>query len=531
MMATTLVVLLIACANVANLQLVRAAGRGRDIAVRMAMGSGRWPVFRQMLTESVLLGVLGSLGGILVARVAVELLLMVVLPPTAQQGVLSAELNSKVLLFTLMLGVLTGIAFGVYPSAVSSRVGLAGSLKEQAGQVSSGTAVRICKGLVMAQMALSVLLLVLAGLCTRSMVNLTRVDVGFSPENLVNFGVSPRLNGYSDSDGRLFAARIVEALGASPGVTGVAICAVPFLGGNTHASNITVEGYTREPNDANPVFARIGPALFHTLGVPLRNGREFRETDGPGAPKVVVVNEQFEKQYFKGQSALGRRMALGEGSDVTLDMEIVGVVPDVKYANVKDAVPPVFYMPLAQSESLDSFFVYVRSGVAAEHIVTQVMQVMAGLDPNVPLVNLRTMKEQIATNTHDEVTMVRLSATFAGLATLLALVGLYGVMAYNVASRTREIGLRMAFGASAGPIQWMVMREAFRVLAGGAFIGLLVAFWLTTYVQSLLYEVAAHDLLVYVAATVLVGMAGLVAAFLPARRAALVDPISSLRYE
>lgn len=531
MMAATLMVLLIACANVANLQLVRAANRGRDIAVRIALGSGRWPVFRQMLTESMVLGALGTLGGILVARAVTELLIMIVLPPEAPRGILTAELDTRILLFTLSLGLLTGIAFGTYPSLAASRIAVSGSLKEQSGQVLSAGAARIRKGLVMAQMALSLMLLVLAGLCTRSMVNLSRVDVGFSPENLIAFGVSPRLNGYNATENWTLARRAVAELGSMPGVTGVAMSEVPFLGGSRWGANITVEGYTNQPGDVAPLFARVGSGLFRTMGVALREGREFTDADGPGAPKVVVVNEQFEKQYFGGGSALGRRMALGEGNRVVPDMEIVGVVRDMKYAGVKDTIPPLFYMPLAQNESLDSFFLYVRSGLPAEAVIPQIRQAMAGIDPNLPLERLRTMTEQVAMNMHDDRTMVRLSAAFAILATLLAVIGLYGVMAYNVASRTREIGVRMAFGADAWPIQWMVLREAAWVLGIGAAIGLVAAYWLTSYVQSLLFEVASHDALVYVAATVLVGLAGLVAALLPARRAASVDPMTCLRYE
>lgn len=527
----TLFVLLIACANVANLQLVRAANRARDIAVRVALGAGRWPVFRQMLTESLVLGIAGAGVGLLIGQAALRLLIAVAVPPGAPAGFLSAELDPRVLVFTLVLGVVTGIIFGTYPSFTASRIAVADTLKDQSGQVLSSGAARIRKGLVMAQMALSLTLLISAGLFAQSLANVSRVSMGFQPENLIVFGVAPDLNGYKTPEIRSFAERASAELKSLPGITGVGISEVPFLDDSSWGANITVEGYTPPDDDPNPLYANIGPGLMETLGVKLVAGREFSRADGTGAPKVVIVNERFVKKYFGSNNPLGRRMAIGGGRTVKPDMEIVGVVKDMKYAEVKDEVPPLFYRPLAQTDAMSSFYFYVRATLPAETAVSQVRQTMARIDPNLPLEPMRTVTEQLEINTHTDRVIVKLAVCFAALATLLALVGLYGVMAYNVASRTREIGIRMAFGAAAWPIQGMVLREAVGVLAIGAAFGLASAFWLTRYAESLLYGVTANDVVVYASATAVVGVAGLIAAFLPARRAASVDPMTCLRYE
>jgi len=531
MMLTTLMVLLIACANVANLQLVRATGRAKDIAVRVALGSGRWAIFREMLTESVLLGMLGSLGGVLVARAVVELLLRTMIPPQTPAGIITGELDTSVLLLTVLLGVLTGIGFGIYPAISASRIAVSDKLKDQSGQVQSAGGSRVRKGLVMAQMALSLTLLVLAGLMARSVVKLSTVDVGFAPENLIVFGVSPHLNGYDQPSSRTFLNRTVEELSEIPGVTSVSVSEVPFIGSSRWQGNITVEGHTKQQGEEDPSLASVGADIFRTMGVKLKAGREFRAGDGPGAPQVVIVNEQFERMYFNGQSALGRRMAFGEGEGVTPNREIVGVIHDMKYHNVRDATPIVVYTPLAQTEQLRDFFVYVRTALPPETTLANIRQSLTGLDANLPLYRLRTMSEQVRLSTHEDKAMAQLSASFALLATLLAIIGLYGVMSYSVASRTREIGLRMAFGAGVWRIQKMVLRETGKILAVGAVLGLVAAYWLSSYVQSLLFEVQAHDVLVYTAALALVASAGIAAALVPARRAARVDPMTCLRYE
>jgi predicted permease len=384
---------------------------------------------------------------------------------------------------------------------------------------------------VIAQMAVSLMLLIGAGLFTRSLVNLSKVDLGFPVENLIVFGVSPDLNGYKPAEVRAIAERTVEELRALPGVSAVSISEVPFLGGSRWGSNVTVEGHTPAREETNAWLASIGPGLLSTVGIPLRAGREFSKADGQGAPKVAVVNEAFEKFYFGGSSAIGRRMAIGVGNGVTPDMEIVGVVRNSRYASVREDTRPLFYVPIAQRESINSFFVYVRTAIPEAAMIAQIRRTMAGIDRNIPLDPIRTMREQAERSTQVERVIVRLSATFALLATVLAIVGLYGVMAYNVASRTREFGIRMAFGASPGPIQSMVLGEAAKVLTVGALFGLGAAFWLTQYVESMLFGIGAGDPPVYAAATLGVVVAGLVAAWMPARIASRVDPMACLRYE
>lgn len=532
LMITTLLVLLIACANVANLQLVRAANRRKDVAVRVAMGAGRWPIFRQMLTESLVLGLLGALAGMVAGKVALDLLIsLLVAPEDLADTAITSTLDDRVLLFTLGLGLLTGFLFGTYPAWRGSGVAVANALKDQAGQVLAAGASRFRKGLVIVQMAVSLMLLIAAGLFTRSLVNLSKVDLGFPVENLIVFGVSPDLNGYKPAEVRAVADRAVEELRALPGVSAAGISEVPFLGGSRWGANVTVEGHTPAREEPNPWLAAIGPDLMSTVGMRLREGREFTAADGQGAPKVALVNEAFEKFYFGGASAVGRRMAIGGGDGVKPDMEIVGVVRNTRYASVREDTRPVFYVPLAQRESMNSFFVYVRTALPEAAMIAQIRRTMSGIDRNLPLDPIRTMREQAERSTQVERLIVRLSATFALLATLLAIVGLYGVMAYSVTSRTREIGIRMAFGASPGPIQGMVLGEAAKVLLVGALVGLGAAYWLTQYVESMLFGIGAGDPPVYAAATVGVVVAGLVAAWMPARIASRVDPMACLRYE
>ncbi|MCW5966196.1 MAG: ABC transporter permease, partial [Bryobacterales bacterium] len=497
----------------------------------VALGAGRWPIFRQMLTESIALGVSGAVGGLVLGQIALDLLITVALPPGAPSGFLTTDLDPQVFVFTLLLGVITGVAFGTYPAITASRIAVADTLKDQSGQVLSSGAARVRKGLVMAQMALSLMLLISAGLFAKSLANVSQVDIGFQPDNLIVFGVSPDLNGYKTSEVRAFAERATEELRALPGVTDAAISEVSFLDGSRWGSNVTVEGYTAPDNDPNPMYANIGPSLLRTLQMQIAAGREFTRADAAGAPKVVMVNEKFAKKYFGDANPIGRRMAVGGGRSVTPDMEIVGVVRDMKYAEVKDEVPMLFYRPLAQTDSMNSFYFYVRGTLPTEAMMAQVRRTMSGIDANLPLEPMRTVEEQLRITTHNDRVIVKMAASFAVLATLLAIVGLYGVMAYNVASRTREIGIRMAFGAGTMRIQSMVIREAAWILALGAAIGIGGALWLTRFAESLLFGVEANDVMVITAATVLIGLVGLLAAFVPARRAAGVDPMTCLRYE
>ena len=531
LLITTLFVLLIACANIANLQLVRAANRTRDVAVRVALGAGRWPVLRQMLTESLMLGIAGALAGLLLGQLVLQLLIAWVVPTGETAEFLSAELHPTVLVFTLALGVLTGIVFGSYPAFMASRIAVASTLKEESGQVLSSGASRVRKTLVVAQMAISLMLLITAGLFAQSLANISKVDVGFRPENLLIFGVSPDLNGYKTQEIRAFAERATDELLAIPGVTGVSFSRVPFLDGSSWGSNVTVEGYAAPEDDPNPSYADIGPGLMKTMGVPVNSGREFTAADRFGAPKVVLINERFAKKYFGNADPIGRRMKVGGGNNEPLDMEIAGVVKDMKYADIKDEVPVLFYRPLLQSEKMYSFYFYIRGTLPTETMVLQIRKTMAGIDSNLPLDPFRTMVQQMEGNTHSDRVVVRLSASFAVLATVLALVGLYGVMAYNVASRTRKIGIRMAFGAGKARIRGMVLREAALILAIGAALGLGGAYWLTRFAQSLLFEVEANDVWVFAAATLAFGLVGLLAAYLPARRASAVDPMTCLRHQ
>jgi predicted permease len=405
------------------------------------------------------------------------------------------------------------------------------TLKAQAGQPSGARAAAYFRtGLVIAQITLSMALLALAGLFVRSLQNVARVDLGVKIDNVVTFGISPELNGYTPDRARELFGRVEQELGGTPGVTAVAASMVPLLAGSNWGSDVSVQGFQRGPDvDANANFNEISAGYFRTLGVPLMSGREFTDADGLGAPKVAIVNEAFIKKFNLGRDAVGKRMTSGGGTE--LDTEIVGVVQNAKYSRVKNEVPPLFFLPYRQDKDLGSINVYVRTSLEPEQILRTIPTVMARLDPNLPLENLKTMPQQVKDNVFMDRMISTLSAAFAMLATILAAVGLYGVLAYTVSQRTREFGLRMALGADASHVRFMVLRQLGWMTAVGAVLGVASAWAVGKQASSLLFEIKGNDPVVYSAAVVLLTVVALTAGFVPARRASRVEPMQALRYE
>ncbi len=530
LLGVTALVLLIACANIANLLLARAAGRSSEMAIRLSIGASRMQLITQLLVESCVLAILGGAAGMLVARWTIDLIASIL--PDEAAAALPSTIDGTVLLFAAGLTLGTGLLFGLFPALHSTRPELASTLKGQAGQPSSArSAQRFRTTLATAQIALSMTLLACAGLFTKSLLNVSHVDLGIKAENVVTFGISPELNAYKPERSRQFFERLEEELAAMPGVTGVTTALVPLIAGNNWGNDVKVEGYPTGPDiDNNSRFNEVGAGYFRTMGVPLIAGREFTRADVLGSPKVAVVNEAFAKKFNLGRDAVGKRMG-GGGPKEPMDIEIIGLAQDAKYSDVKREIPPLFFRPYRQDDDLGTMTFYVRTGVDASSFLTNIPKAVARLDPNLPVENLRTLEEQVQNNVFMDRLMTTLSAAFATLATLLAAIGLYGVLAYTVTQRTREIGLRMALGAAPGAVRTMVLRQVAMMTLIGGVIGLGFAVWAGRGAQSLLYQMQGWDPLVLAASAVALTIVALGAGLIPAHRASRLDPMKALRYE
>jgi predicted permease len=529
MFAVTTLVLLIACANVANLLTVRAAARTGEMAVRLSIGASRRALVVQLLTECCVLAVMGGAAGLLVARWTVDLISSLL--PTDGLLTLKFKLEFPVLLFATAVTFGTAFLFGLFPAVHGTRPDTLSALKGQSGQPSgSRTAARFRWALATLQIGMSMMLLASAGLFTKSLYNISRVDLGLRIDNMVTFSLSPNRSGYGVPQSRTLFARIEEELAAQPGVTSVTASLIPVLGGDNWGNNVSVQGFASGPDvDTNASYNAVGAGYFKTMGIPLIAGREFMESDAGGKPKVAVVNEQFAKKFNLGRDAVGKRMRQGTGQG-ELDVEIVGLVQNAKYADVKQQIPPTFFLPYRQEgPGLSSF--YVRGGMEPEKLLSIVRPVVAKIDPNLPVENLRTMDETVNNSIAPDRIVAILSGAFAFVATVLACVGLYGVLAYTVVQRTREIGVRMALGAAPGDVRGMVLRQVGLMTVVGCVAGLAAAIGFGRLAQSLLFEIKGYDPVVLVSSAVVLVLVAIGAGFVPAHRASKLDPMRALRYE
>ena len=525
--AVTALVLLIACANIANLLLGRAIARAGEMAIRLSVGASRTQLLGQLLTESLVLAAIGGAAGLLVARWTLSMIASLL--PDQAAATIDPSLDPVVVIFTAATALGAGVLFGLFPALISTRTDVLTVMKGQGGRSGGArSASRFRTVLTTGQIALSMTLLISAGLFIRSLDNISRVDLGLDQENLLTFGISPVLNGYEPVASKDLFARTEDALSALPGVTAVSSSMVPILAGSNWGTNVSVEGFEADlDTDTNSRFNVIGPDYFRTLGIPLMSGREFTRADVLGAPRVAIVNEEFARKFNLGREAVGKRMQTGRGDE--LDIEIVGLAQDAKYNAVKDEIPPLFFLPYRQSEDIGQITFYARTGLDAGQLLSSISPMLSRLDPNLPVENLRTMQMQIEENTFGDRIVSILSAAFAVLATLLAAVGLYGVLAYTVAQRTGEIGLRVALGADPARVRGLILRQmALMTLIGGG-IGLAGALALGRAVQSLLFEVSGFDPLTFVAAAGLLAAIALGAGAIPAHRASKVDPLVALR--
>ena len=531
LLAVTALVLLIACANIANLLLARGAARASEMAIRLSIGANRLQLVRQLLIESLVLAVCGGLAGLVVARWTLDVI-QGMLPADAADALLF-ELDGLVLAFAAAVTLATGLLFGLFPAWHTTRPDLLSTLKGQAGQPGGGRSAQWFRTtLATAQIAISMALLVCAGLFTKSLLNVSRVDLGLDIENLITFSVSPELNGYTPERSRALFERLEEELAVQPGVTAVAASLVPAIAGSNWGSSVSVEGFEAGPDtDTHANFNEVGPDYFRTMGIPVLAGREFTRADRLEGPKVAIVNEAFAGKFNLGRDAVGKRIGTGPRETVKLDVEIVGLVKDAKYSEVKGEMRPIFFRPYRQDERIGYINFYVRTSASTDSALRSVPRVVASLDPDLPVVDLRTMPQQVRQNVFLDRMVSTLSAGFATLATLLAGVGLYGVLAYTVAQRTREIGLRMALGAAPARVRGMILGQVALMTAIGGTIGLGAAVWAGRAAGALLYEIEGHDPVVLVTSVVLLSLVALGAGFIPAHRASRVDPMLALRYE
>jgi predicted permease len=538
-------VLLIACANVANLLLSRAAARQKEIGLRLALGASRSRLMRQLLTESVLLAFLGGLLGILFAVWIKDGLIGVSLWGGRSMASLEPRLDWRVLGFTFALSLLTGVVFGLAPAWRTTRVDLTPSLKESGRASSAAHRSLLGRGLVVVQVALSLILLVGAGLFVRTLLNLQRVDTGFNTKNLLLFDIQPGLTGYKDERLVQLYPRISERLETIPGVQAVTFSRMALISGSIHSSSI----YLREALNATPnaegSIPESGEAYRHVvrenfleaIGIPLLAGRTLSPQDNSNSPKVAVVNQTFANKFFPNQSAIGQRFTYNPKKPD--EIEIVGVCRDAKYSSLRDAVPPTMYSSFRQERTgaLSSATFEVRTAGDPSATVASVRDAVREIDSNLPVLNVKTQIEQADETLRMERLFAKLLTLFALLAQQLAAIGLFGVLAYTVSQRTHEIGIRMALGANRGNVLKMIVWQGMVLAVIGVVLGLVGAYVLTKYLESwvglskMLFEVKVSDPLTYGAIAVLLTVVALIACYIPARRATKVDPLVALRYE
>lgn len=519
-------VLVIVCANVASLLLARGASRAGEMAVRVSIGAGRGRLVLQLLTESLVLAVAG---GLLSVPVAYATLAAIISMAPADMAAQPWGIGGAAMLLGAVATLCTVLLFGLAPALGAARADPGGVMKGHAAHSAGTRAVARFRGaLATAQIAFSTVLLVMAGLFTQSLLKLTRADLGMDVDSVVAFTVSPALNGLSPEQVMDVYAQIEEQVGAQPGVTAVGSSSIRLLARNSRGAVIDIEGFERGYPATYAAANDVGSAFFAALSIPLKAGRDFTAADRLLAPRVAIVNESFVRKFNLGEEAIGSRFGL---DGPTRDIEIVGIVGDTKYSQVRAEIPPQIFLSRLQNPFLATMTFYVRANIDAATLMQTVRQTAARIDPNLPLANVTTLEQQARENVFLDRLVMALSASLAVLATLLAAVGLYGVLAYYVVQRTRELGLRLALGAAPAEVKRMVIRQVgVKAVVGGG-LGLVGAIGLGRASEALLFGVSGYDPVVLIAAVAVLTTVVLAAGYLPARRASKVAPMEALRHE
>jgi predicted permease len=524
------IVLLIACANIANLLLARASKRRREVAIRLALGAKRSRLVRQLLTESLMLSVLGGIAGMVLASWTLSAIVTAELPLPFPIDPAALSLDPRVLAFTASLALLTGVLFGLAPALQASKPDVVPVLKNElipsaTGQRGLRAFFSLRQVLVVAQVALSLIALIAAGLFLRELQHSQDIDTGFETRGVLVMNFNLLREGYTPERGQLFFEQIVEKAGALPGVQGAAIAQVPPLAGG-FARSVFPEGADTTTTGRILVQVNtVGDGYFQTIGIPIVRGRDFTRADTAASPKVVVVNETMARQFWKGEEPLGKRFKFFGDQDYTT---VIGVAKDSKYNGVAEDAQNFIYQPLRQNYSPQATL-HVRSASDAAGLANAVRGAARELDPSLSVFNVRTLEEQVSNSLQPLKMNVIMLAVFGGLALLLASIGLYGVASYSVAQRTREIGVRMALGAQPSSVVALVLGHGMILVAAGLAIGLIAAYSAAGLMRSLVTGVSTHDPLTFGGTAAVLGVIALFASYIPARRATRIDPLIALR--
>lgn len=523
-------VLLVACANISNLLIIRATSSQKETTIRLAMGASRLCIVRQMLTESMLLAFAGGLAALLVSNWTTHAIML--LAPGQLKAAFSTGINGRMLVFNIIISAAAAFLFGLLPAWRAAQIDLVSRLKDQAASVIGSRKARLRQAIVIVQVCLSLILLVGSGLLIRSLLALYKQDPGFKTTNLVCFKMDPTQSGYKGQRRIQFCRRLKEQLQSVPGIESVALAHVGVFEGQGWINGIVVEGYqAKENEDVAAVFNSVSRDYCKTLGVPVKLGREFNETDElPGAKQVVLVNEAFVKWFLPDRNPLGYHLGIRWSPDAKPDREIIGIVQDSKSTSLQQKIEPLVIAPHSQI-GISYMTVFVRTSLPSMQVFKVIRERVHAIDTSIPIFGMNTVENQLDKSLTNERLIGFLSSLFGMLATILSTIGLYGVTAYSVARREKEIGIRIALGARKMNVLALVVREGMILTGIGVGVGLLAALWLTRILRSFLFGIEPHDPVTMVSASMLMITIAALAAWIPARRAAKIDPMEALRYE